>query len=68
MCGDSDSREPGGYVDDSTITAKVKTDLAEDNKVSASEVNVQTYKGVVDLSGSSIRSQKYPRRGSWQAK
>jgi osmotically-inducible protein OsmY len=41
----------GGYVDDSTITAKVKTDLAQDNKVSASDVHVKTYKGVVDLSG-----------------
>jgi len=41
----------GGYVDDSTITAKVKTDLAQDSKVSASDVSVKTYKGVVDLSG-----------------
>jgi osmotically-inducible protein OsmY len=51
-CAATPTREStGGYVDDSTITAKVKTDLAEDNKVSASAVNVQTYKGVVDLSG-----------------
>jgi len=41
----------GGYVDDSTITAKVKTNLAQDPKVSASDVSVKTYKGVVDLSG-----------------
>jgi hyperosmotically inducible protein len=41
----------GGYVDDSTITAKVKSDLLQDNKVSSTAVNVQTYKGVVDLSG-----------------
>jgi len=41
----------GGYVDDSTITAKVKTNLAQDPKVSASDVHVKTYKGVVDLSG-----------------
>lgn len=41
----------GGYVDDSTITAKVKTDLAQDSKVSASDVSVKTYKGIVDLSG-----------------
>jgi osmotically-inducible protein OsmY len=51
-CAATPTREStGGYVDDSTITAKVKTGLAEDNKVSASAVNVQTYKGVVDLSG-----------------
>jgi hyperosmotically inducible periplasmic protein len=41
----------GGYFDDSTITAKVKTNLAQDNKVSATDIHVKTYKGVVDLSG-----------------
>ena len=41
----------GGYIDDSTITAKIKTDLALDAKVSATDVHVKTYKGVVDLSG-----------------
>lgn len=41
----------GGYVDDSTITAKVKSDLVGDNKVSSTDVHVKTYKGVVDLSG-----------------
>jgi hyperosmotically inducible periplasmic protein len=41
----------GGYVDDSTITAKIKTNLALDKKVSATDVHVKTYKGVVDLSG-----------------
>ena len=41
----------GGYVDDATITAKIKTDLVQDAKVSATDVHVKTYKGVVDLSG-----------------
>jgi osmotically-inducible protein OsmY len=41
----------GGYVDDSTITAKIKTNLLQDDKVSATDVHVKTYKGVVDLSG-----------------
>ncbi|HTW88488.1 MAG TPA: BON domain-containing protein [Candidatus Binataceae bacterium] len=41
----------GGYIDDSTITAKVKTDLTMDAKVSALEIHVKTYKGVVELSG-----------------
>jgi osmotically-inducible protein OsmY len=41
----------GGYVDDSTITAKIKSDLVQDKNVSAEQVHVQTYKGVVDLSG-----------------
>lgn len=41
----------GGYIDDATITTKIKSDLATDTKVSATEVHVKTYKGVVDLSG-----------------
>ena len=41
----------GGYIDDATITTKVKANLAQDPKVSATDVHVKTYKGVVDLSG-----------------
>jgi osmotically-inducible protein OsmY len=41
----------GGYIDNSAITAKVKSNLAQDKNVSASDVHVKTYKGVVDLSG-----------------
>jgi osmotically-inducible protein OsmY len=41
----------GGYFDDATITAKVKSDLAADPNTSAREIHVNTYKGVVDLSG-----------------
>jgi hypothetical protein len=41
----------GGYVDDSMITGKIKTNLLQDDKVSATDVHVKTYKGVVDLSG-----------------
>ncbi len=51
-CAATPTREStGGYFDDSSITAKVKSDLAQDKNVSATDVNVQTYKGVVDLSG-----------------
>jgi hyperosmotically inducible periplasmic protein len=51
-CAATPSREStGGYIDDSTITAKVKTDLAQNPKVSATDVHVKTYKGVVELSG-----------------
>jgi hypothetical protein len=47
----STQESTGGYIDDSTITAKVKTNLAQDAKVSSTDINVKTYKGVVDLSG-----------------
>jgi len=48
-CAATPTREStGGYVDDSTITAKIKADLAQDNQVSATDVSVKTYKGVVN--------------------
>ena len=48
----SQPRSPvGQYVDDSTITAKVKAAHAEDKVVSALRVNVETKQGVVILSG-----------------
>jgi BON domain len=51
-CAATPTREStGGYVDDSSITAKIKADLLQDNKLTASDVHVKTYKGVVDLSG-----------------
>jgi hyperosmotically inducible periplasmic protein len=51
-CAATPTREStGGYIDDSTITAKIKTNLVQDAKVSSTDVHVKTYKGVVDLSG-----------------
>ena len=44
-------RSAGGFVDDAAITAKVKTALARAKDVSALDVNVTTYRGVVQLSG-----------------
>jgi osmotically-inducible protein OsmY len=42
----------GAYVDDATVTAKVKTAIATDVGVkAAANVNVETHKGVVQLSG-----------------
>ena len=41
----------GQYVDDTTITTRVKTKFAEDSTVSAMAINVETLKGVVQLSG-----------------
>jgi osmotically-inducible protein OsmY len=41
----------GEYVDDSVITTKVKAALVADPKVKATEVNVETFKGTVQLSG-----------------
>jgi osmotically-inducible protein OsmY len=41
----------GEFVDDSVITTKVKSLLAEDNLLKSFEISVKTYKGVVELSG-----------------
>jgi osmotically-inducible protein OsmY len=41
----------GQYIDDSVITSKVKSSLVNDSGLSAFEINVETYKGVVQLSG-----------------
>lgn len=45
------SASTGEYVDDSVITAKVKAELASDKAVSVFKIGVETYKGVVQLSG-----------------
>jgi osmotically-inducible protein OsmY len=41
----------GEYVDDSVITTKVKTAILHEPGLKVSEINVETYKGVVQLSG-----------------
>jgi osmotically-inducible protein OsmY len=41
----------GEYVDDSVITTKVKTAIFNEPGLKTSEVKVQTFKGVVQLSG-----------------
>lgn len=46
-----DQSTVGQYVDDATITAQVKTRLAEDPVVSAMAIGVETLNGTVQLSG-----------------
>ena len=41
----------GQYVDDATITSRVKARMAKDPQVSAMRINVDTLNGVVQLSG-----------------
>ena len=51
-CASTATREtPGEYLDDSTLTAKVKAAFVHDPVVKAFDVSVQTYKGAVQLSG-----------------
>ena len=56
-CGSTATREGSGeYVDDSVITAKVKSAIFSDSTLKVNEINVETFKGVVQLSGF-VRSQ-----------
>ena len=41
----------GEYVDDTVITTKVKTAILAEPTLKAAEINVETFKGVVQLSG-----------------
>lgn len=41
----------GEYMDDSVITGKVKAAILNDPSLSSAEINVETYKGEVQLSG-----------------
>ena len=48
---DTSTDTPGQYVDDATITAKVKAAFAEDKGVKGHDISVRTDHGVVDLTG-----------------
>jgi len=41
----------GEYVDDTVITGKVKTAIFEEPTLKSAEINVETFKGIVQLSG-----------------
>lgn len=41
----------GEYIDDSVITAKVKAAILNEPSLKVTEINVETFKGVVQLSG-----------------
>ena len=41
----------GEYVDDTVITTKVKTAILDEPSLKSAEINVETFKGVVQLSG-----------------
>lgn len=52
-CASTDSRESTGeYLDDSVITSKVKTAIFNEPSLKVLEINVETRKNVVQLSGS----------------
>ncbi|MEO8417523.1 MAG: BON domain-containing protein [Methylophilaceae bacterium] len=51
-CASTSKQESTGeYLDDSAITTKVKAAVFNEPTLKSSEINVETYKGVVQLSG-----------------
>jgi osmotically-inducible protein OsmY len=49
--GSSTSASTGEYIDDATITTKVKAKLFESKDTSGTAISVETFKGTVQLSG-----------------
>ena len=47
----SKKESPGEYVDDAVITTKVKAAVLEEPSLKSAEINVETSKGMVQLSG-----------------
>ena len=47
----SNSEGTGQYIDDTVITTKVKAAIFNEPTIKVSEINVETYKGAVQLSG-----------------
>jgi osmotically-inducible protein OsmY len=51
-CASTDKKESvGEYVDDTVITTAVKAAIVNEPTLKVSEINVETFKGVVQLSG-----------------
>ena len=56
-CASTHKQESTGqYVDDTAITTKVKAAIFNEPTLKSAEINVETFKGVVQLSGF-VRSQ-----------
>ena len=51
-CASTSTKEgTGEYIDDTVITTKVKAAILNEPTLKSSEINVETFKGVVQLSG-----------------
>ena len=63
-CASTPTREgTGEYVDDSAITAKVKAAIFNEPSLKVFQINVETFKGDVQLSGFVDSSQSVSKAG-----
>ncbi len=60
---DSSTDSAGQYLDDATITTKVKANFAEDKGIKGRDISVRTDHGVVDLTGT-VGSKKQSDRAT----
>lgn len=65
--GDRYSQSTGEFIDSSAITAKVKAALIDDPSVKAFDINVDTFKEVVQLNGfvDSAEQKKRAEQIAW---
>lgn len=57
----SEHASTGEYIDDTMITGKIKAALVDDAELKATEINVETYKGTVQLSGFVAAPENIPK-------
>lgn len=63
-CASTQKHESSGeYVDDSVITTKVKTAIFNESTLKTMQINVKTFKGVVQLSGFVDSAQNASKAG-----
>lgn len=61
-CAPTAKREgTGEFIDDAMITGKVKAALVADPQLKATEINVETFKGIVQLSGFVAAPEDIPK-------
>jgi len=63
-CASTPTRESSGeFVDDSAITTKVKAEIFNDPALKVFQINVETFKGEVQLSGFVDSAQSVKKAG-----
>jgi osmotically-inducible protein OsmY len=63
-CASTPTREgTGEYIDDSAITTKVKAEIFDESSLKVFQINVETFKGEVQLSGFVDSSQSVTKAG-----
>lgn len=63
-CAVADGKQTAGqYVDDATISTRVRTEIVRDADLSLNELNVETQNGTVQLSGFTNSQAKAAKAG-----